>query len=327
VSIRPATPAAPEPPLPPRRPAAQSVQQAFAAQATRLEAQLKGVIGVSVRHLEGGEAFSVRGQERFPMASTFKVAIAGTVLTQVDRGATRLDDMIGVTERDFDETGPIAQSVRHPGVSLSVANLIELMLTQSNNNATDRMLSLAGGPPEVTAWLRAAGVRGIRVDNTVNGILDKFYGFPAGAAAYETFLERYRTAEEREAASSALNPAFEDDPEDTATPDDMAELLSQLFGGTLLSEQRRTFLREVMERCETGLSRLRGLLPAGVVVADKTGTIGGAVNDVGMITLPEGRGRLVIAVFTKKSAIAAFASRERCIAEIARSAYDYFALR
>jgi beta-lactamase class A len=64
------------------------------------------------------------------------------------------------------------------------------------------------------------------------------------------------------------------------------------------------------------------MLPPGTLVRDKTGTIGGTVNDVGIITLPDGHGRIAIAVFIKKSA-KSIEQRERAIAEIARSVYDY----
>jgi beta-lactamase class A len=303
------------------------VQAAFQAHVAQLETQLSGVMGASIRHLESGERVSVNGDERFPMASTFKVAIAGAALCRVDRGEIDLSQLVEVRQRDFDETGPVAQSVRHPGVSLSVANLIELMLTQSNNNATDRVLERIGGPQAVTVWLRSIGLREMRVDSTVNDILNKFYGFPPGTPAHKTFLERYPTPEEQAVVAGTTNSVFDDSPEDTSTPDDMAELLSQLLAGPRLTPSSRDFLTGVMERCETGLGRLRGLLPSGVVVADKTGSVGGTINDVGMITLPPGRGRVIIAVFTKKSTIVPYAARERFIAEIARSAYDYFSIR
>ena len=80
-----------------------------------------------------------------------------------------------------------------------------------------------------------------------------------------------------------------------------------------------------MERCRTGAGRLQGLLPEGTVVAHKTGTVGGTLNDVGIVTLPDGR-RVVVAVFITRSS-APYDVRERVIAEIARSVCDYYALR
>jgi beta-lactamase class A len=75
-----------------------------------------------------------------------------------------------------------------------------------------------------------------------------------------------------------------------------------------------------MERCITSLKRLRGQLPTGTPVKDKTGTISGTANDVG--TLPNDRGRVVIGVHIKKGQ-KPLREREHVIAEIARSVYDY----
>jgi beta-lactamase class A len=68
--------------------------------------------------------------------------------------------------------------------------------------------------------------------------------------------------------------------------------------------------------------RLGGLLPRNTPVAHKTGTVGGVANDVGYVTLPDGR-RFAIVVFTRGSETP-LADRERAIAEVARTLYDYF---
>ncbi len=58
-------------------------------------------------------------------------------------------------------------------------------------------------------------------------------------------------------------------------------------------------------------------------MADKTGTLGGSVNDAGVITLPQNEGEVVIAVFIKKSDLP-FEARERVIADIGRAIYDFY---
>ena len=73
-------------------------------------------------------------------------------------------------------------------------------------------------------------------------------------------------------------------------------------------------------------SRLKADLPANTVVAHKAGTSGvdagiaHATNDIGLITLPDGR-RLAIAVFVTDSR-ADEATREKVISCIAKEAYD-----
>ena len=102
----------------------------------------------------------------------------------------------------------------------------------------------------------------------------------------------------------------------------MLELLLAIDSGKILSEKSREFLLGVMSRTRTGGGRLRGLLPKGTPVAHKTGTIGGVANDVGFVTLPDGR-RFAIAVFTKSSTTSE-ADRDRAIAEVTRVLYDFY---
>jgi beta-lactamase class A len=64
------------------------------------------------------------------------------------------------------------------------------------------------------------------------------------------------------------------------------------------------------------------VLMSGTVAKDKTGTIGGTLNDVGIIDLPDGRGHIIVAVYIKKSP-KPFEAREQVIAQIGRSIYDY----
>ena len=76
-----------------------------------------------------------------------------------------------------------------------------------------------------------------------------------------------------------------------------------------------------------GAKRLKGQLPAGTVVAHKTGTGGtrdgitSATNDIGIITLPNGM-HLAVAVFVSDSS-ADEPTRESVIGRIAKAAWDW----
>ena len=126
------------------------------------------------------------------------------------------------------------------------------------------------------------------------------------------------------AAQVDPNPDFEADPRDHTTPNAYLKLLLAIDGGTAMSPESREFLLGVMSRTRTGDGRIKGLLPKGTPVAHKTGTVGGVANDVGYVTLPDGR-RFAIAVFTNSSETST-ADRDRAIAEIARTLFDYFYL-
>ncbi|HEY0630192.1 MAG TPA: class A beta-lactamase [Sphingomicrobium sp.] len=293
------------------------------AEIARLALPAKGVVGVAAWRLDGkGPVISINAGQSFPMASTFKVAVAGAIFAKVDRGELSLDRMVEIDPERHVVSEVIADRFIHPGVSLSVHNLIELMLTQSDNSATDVLADLAGGPEAVTAWVRAQGIEGLRVDRDTAGILRDFFGLPAGPfpAAFEQAL---KAEPDIEAKASRINPRFDDDLRDTTTPKAMASLLDRLFNGRLLSPASTRLMIAAMERNRTGNGRIRARLPRGTLVADKTGTIGGSLNDVGVITLPGAAGRVVLAVFIKKSSVP-FEAREEVIADIARSIYDFY---
>jgi len=111
-----------------------------------------------------------------------------------------------------------------------------------------------------------------------------------------------------------------------ATPDAMVHLLCVLQRGRGLSASSRRLLLGLMTGSTTGPDRIRGLLPVGTVVAHKTGssgTVNGltrATNDVGLITLPDGR-HLAVAVFVSDTR-ASDTVQARVIAKIARTAWD-----
>lgn len=303
----------------------EAAQAVIGALVRAAEMRLDGRIGVAAQHLESGLALAVNADERFPMASTYKVPMAGLMLHLVDAGRLTLDRLVEITPRHVAETGEIAQSVIHPGVTLSALNLLELMLTQSNNNATDRVLELIGGPAAVTAWLRALGIADMRVDHSVNDLLAAFYGLPPGSSAMAGYLAKFPDEAAREAANGRSSAAFDDGAADSATPAAMVDLLRALFAGDVLTPASRDILHGVMSRCQTGEGRIKGLLPPGTPVAHKTGTIGGTINDCGIIELPAGRGRLALAIYTKGSTILRYADREPIMADVARSVFDLFA--
>jgi beta-lactamase class A len=309
-----------------KSPAAQRpvpARAAVEADLARIARTSGGEVGVLARHLESGLTLSLNDGQSFPMASTFKVAVAGAVLAQVDAGRLSLEQMISVDPALVLQSEGIAETFPFPGISASVRNLLETMLTHSDNTATNVLTQLAGGPAAVTAWVKGVGVEGMRIDGDTNGIVGRFFDLPSGGESVEAQLKKLSAVNPGlDDLSTKPNAKFDDDPRDTTTPQAMVFLLSKIVDARILSAASTEVLLGSMERCTTGLKRLRGMLPPGTDVKDKEGTIGGTVNDVGVITLPDGRGRIAIAVYIKKSA-KSFEDRERVIAQIARSVYDY----
>ena len=293
------------------------------AEIHRIAVPSGGEVGVAAWRIDGrGPRVLVNADASFPMASTFKVAVAGALLAKVDAGELALDHMLPVDPAMYVESEVIAETLVHPGVNLSIYNLLDLMLTRSDNTATDVLTAAVGGPEAVTAWVRKQGVNGLRVDRNTAGIVRDFFGLPKGIFS-EALAAALKADPKLEARGEHPNPAFEQDPRDTSTPIAMAELLTRIFSGHALSPKSTAVLTTTLEHCHTSDNRFRARLPERTIVADKTGTLGGSVNDVGVITLPEGKGQIVLAVFIKKSDLP-FAARERVIADVARAVYDLY---
>jgi beta-lactamase class A len=296
----------------------------FDAEIGRLAALTGGVVGVSAVHRESGRRVSFNGRDRFPMASTYKIAIAVQVLTLVDRGELDLERMVAVQREDLHPgSGVLTKLMNKQGLSLSIGNLFEIMMTISDNSATDLLLNLAGGPGVVTARMKALGIADLRIDRSTLAMIAEASGIkklPPGVVP-ETFEKMERDVDP--AVRRKTRKQFDGDPRDTASPEAMVSLLQCIGQRTCLSPGSADLLLDAMSRSQYGEARIKALLPPGTPVAHKSGTLAGTTNDVGVITLPDNAGHIALAIFVKASK-KEMGERERPIAEISRAVYDFF---
>lgn len=313
----------------PNRPAkkpADVATQRLEQELARIASLAKGKVGICALHLETGKQVSLNLQERFPMASTVKVAIAVQLFTLIEKGDLSLMTMVDLQPSDLHPgSGTLDVLFAKPGVQLSVQNLLELMMVISDNSATDILLRLVGGTQAVQERLKTLGISGMSVDRTIIQLLADLDGITLPPADQWTLgfyakLDSATTPDMKRAAAIRLKT----DPRDTSTPEAMVALLAQIYRGTALKPESRALLLGVMERCRGGAARLKGYLPPNTVIAHKTGSLdGSATDDVGIITLPGDAGHVAIAVFVGDSPMP-LAEREQTIAHAARSIYDYF---
>jgi beta-lactamase class A len=261
----------------------------------KIAPEAKGRVGVAVMILESGESADLNGNERFPMQSVYKLPIAMAVLRRVDRGELKLDQVVKVERSDFVRQGqysPIRD--KYPqGAELSVAELLRYAVSESDGTASDVLLNLAGGARGVMTYLAEIKVAGVNVVNSEKEI----------GRDWQTQYENW------------------------ATPKGAVSILAALQERRGLSADSQALLLKLTTESIPGAKRLKGQLPAGTIVAHKTGTGGtregvtSATNDIGIITLPDGR-HLAAAVFVSDSK-ADEATRAAVIARIAKAAWDW----
>jgi len=285
-----------------------------------------GKVGVAVKHLESGEELVINGDEPFPMASTFKLPVLVEVLAQVKEGKFRLDDELAVLPGDLHLGSGMLSSLTAPGIKLSVLNTAKLMMMISDNSAADILLAKIG-PENVNKRLAQYGIQGISVNRSCQKLILDLYGLDYErykAASVEAIEGAYQDAvRARPEHSEEVRKNFSKNPEDQSTPRAMVVLLEKLFKKEILDPGGCDLALIIMMDCQTGLGRIKGLLPPGTSVAHKTGTIDGTANDVGIIALPEGLGHVALAVMSKDFSLDS-ADIEKIISQVGRFVYDYF---
>jgi len=277
-------------------------------QIERVIHRLDGKVGVAAKHLESGESLSVNGETLFPLASAFKVPILVELFYQVEEGRYALDDEISVEKSDQHFGSGMISRLIMPGLKLSVLNMAHFMMMISDNSATDILLGMVG-PDKINARLKGLGIEGMSVNRPCQKLITDFLALRNPA----------RTPEEAKAAVLK----FGENPEDSATPLAMNALLEKIFLKQVLTAEHCDLVLAIMRKCETGEMRIRGELPPGTIVAHKTGTIAGTVNDCGILYLPDGAGHVALTVFSKDF-MTETEDVEAAIARIARFVYDYF---
>lgn len=285
----------------------------------------KGEIGVSLIHVESGaELFSFNGSRPFPMASVYKLPIAFEALAQISERRLAFDQLIVIRPSDVRDC--CALSRRHPqgGITLTLRELLELTIIESDNTSGDAVLKVVGGPQAVERRLRAMGFTAINVDRYEGLIAFNMMGVTHPPPEDEWTLETQRRLIEQVSAQElrAARDRYTRDPRDTATPDQMTAFLVRLQRGHLLRQPFNQLLLDLLERVRTGPQRLKGRLPPDTIVAHKTGTTAVVINDVGIITLPDNGGHLALSVFVMNGA--GVTSMQKAIAQIAVAAYEAF---
>ena len=281
-------------------------QSALHAKVASIAADAKGTVAVSC--LLPGTALNcdLRQHHHSPMQSVFKFPLAMTVLHLAETGkllpAQRPDESISITldrtvrflpeDRIPQAYSPLQDRYPEANVDVPLRELIQLAAGASDNAAADVLLRIVGGPSVVQDYIRSLGIKEFQLQDGEHG------------------LHRDPTAQYRNWIS----------------PTAAVQLLERLISDPLLSSEANNLLLQTLTDSVTGSNRLRAGLPVGTILAHKTGTSGehggkaAATNDIGLITLPDGR-RLAVAVFIT-DARADEATRDRVIALIGRAAYD-----
>lgn len=278
-----------------------------------------GVLGITVLDSQSGERWRVDAERAYPMMSVFKAPVAAAVFARIDSGELSMEQTVTLTRADIVGGSAVPSIGAHfhgERMTFTVRQLLAAAVSESDNTAVDALLRLVH-PQDVTAFLHAHGITGMRVDMSEAGVDRVFEQLAPGQQPPAN-----ETAQAQELRLQRGYRAYLADPRNRSTPDAAADFLQKLQHGALLSPSSTRALLALMQ-AQTQPNRMRRGLPHDVQLADKCGTsytvdgLTAAYNDIGILTWPDGRSVIVAAFLTASPA--SKTERDALFADLART--------
>jgi len=273
---------------------------ASAAQAQSLADRLRplitaheGEVAVAVKHLKTGESFAEKADEPMPTASVIKLPVMVEAYRQVAQGKIKLDDKVSFTEADKTPGSGILSTQFSPGATFTLRDAIRLMIAYSDNSATNLVLAKTG-LAETNAQMEK-----LELPNT------KVHAF--------VFRPQSSIAPER-SKQFGLG---------STTANEMIRLVEMIQAKKVVTPEACDAMLEHLRACED--KRLSKLLPVGVKVAHKTGSVSAVRTDAGIIEAKNGP--IAICVLTRNNKDQRWTEEnaaEVLTSKIARAVYDHF---
>lgn len=268
--------------------------QALQAQVEAIAAEVDGVIGVYVKDLASGAEIAHNADQPFPMASVVKIPILYELYRQVEAGNADLKRRILFAAHHLVPGSGIMQDLDF-GIAPTIKDLATLMITVSDNAATDLVIEQIGLAQVETA-MHSLGLTSITIPMTIRALLYNTVGLDVANAdhTYDLYLQR-----SRENYIDWECRAYADVDNNVSSPRDIAGLLEDI-------EERATL---TAESCDAMIDILRRQkynqviplhLPAEATCAHKTGSLRGIRNDAGIVYHP--KGEYIISLFAKRLA-------------------------
>lgn len=262
--------------------------------------EAKGIVGVGIMDLQSKEMILLHEDHQFPMQSVYKFPLGMAVMNQIDKGQLTLQQKVHVSKEDLNPKtwSPLQKKYPEGNMDMTIEELLRYTVSQSDNNACDILFMLVGGPAKVDDYVKGLGIKEISIVAT------------------------------EEEMSKDWNVQYTN----WSRPSGMLKLLDVFHSSGKLSKTSTDFLLKTLTETSTGPNKMKGLLPKDAVVAHKTGMssrndkgVLAATNDVGMMTLPNGK-QIAVVVYVSETPVDDKTS-DFVIAKITKAAWDYYSAK
>ncbi|EPP5351652.1 CARB family carbenicillin-hydrolyzing class A beta-lactamase [Vibrio alginolyticus] len=246
-----------------------------------LEQQTSSRIGVSVWDTQADERWDYRGDERFPLMSTFKTLACAKMLSDMDSSKLSKNATAKVDERSIVVWSPVMDKLA--GQNTRIEHACEAAMLMSDNTAANLVLNEIGGPKAVTMFLRTIGDKATRLDRI----------------------------------EPRLNEATPGDSRDTTTPNAILNTLRTLVEGETLSYESRVQLKIWMQDNKVSDSLMRSVLPTGWSIADRSGAGGHGSRGINAIIWKEKHRPVYISIYVTETELS-LQARDQLVAQISQ---------
>lgn len=281
-----------------------------------------GTLGILVMDPVTGDTIKVNDDRSYLMMSVFKAPVAAAVLDQIDAGKLSFDKKVHLTPADVvpgSAVPSVGVRLKSGPLDLTIDELLHAAVTQSDNTAVDALIRVLGGGKVVTAYLEGKGVHGMRIDMGERDLGRVLDDLKPGEQYPDDISEAEQDRRLRKGFAAVVAGKL-----NSTTLDAAGAFLRRLQAGDMVSPTSTKRLLDMMT-AQVIPNRIRAGLPAGFQIADKTGTGPStsqhltAWNDIGIVTAPDGRKKIVVlllsdAKISSKQADALFAEVGRLVA-------------
>lgn len=210
---------------------------------------VKGVAGFIAVDLTTGDRFAVNETLVFPQGSAIKIPILMEVYRQAGQGAFTLTDRLPVTSKHQVGGSGVLRTLGDGTSHMSVRDLCVLMITLSDNTATNMLIDLVG-MEKINATMRGLGLEQTKVRRRMIDL----------------------------AASKRGD-------ENVSTPAEAAKIMEVLHRGEFVDRSTSDAILEILKMPKRG--DFNAALPESVPVAFKPGGIAGVATEWAIVYLPK----------------------------------------
>jgi len=330
-------------------------QEILKQQILSLVKQVPGSMGVYIKHMERNDEISIEADKVFPLGTVFQIAVMVEVFRQTEKLMLSLEDKLELTDGVKTVSPGILQYLS-PGIKLSVKDLLVLMMTISDNTATD-MLWKKIGVQSVNMMLRELGFTrtNIYIPNREYHLFSLLMGKEFEDMNMSEFVQAWKNKSQMEKTRSMAS--IEAQHYKSLPIEELRTRHDAMYGrrGEKRFQQKRTFneavdnqgspseigrLLEKLFRCEvaspSACQQMLGImllrqdqnsiamdLPVDIPVSGKGGSLAGTSNDAGVVYVNP-KSHFVITCLTRKLSQGDEAVASEIISKIAKVAYDHY---